>query len=62
MGVDVGPLPLLGAHIQRAISSDLTFFLVGFETRPAPCMNKAGSPGMGVHLEVTWLHPDSQPG
>ena len=24
------------------------------------CLSKAGSPGTGVHLEVTWLHPNSQ--
>ena len=24
------------------------------------CLSKAGSMGTGVHLEVTWLHPDSQ--
>ena len=24
------------------------------------CLSKAGSPGTGVHLEVTWRHPDSQ--
>ena len=23
------------------------------------CLSKAESPGMGLHWEVTWLHPDS---
>ena len=30
----LAPLPHLGAHIQMAISSALTIFFVGFETRP----------------------------
>ena len=30
----MAPLSLLGAHIQTAISSALTVFFAGFETRP----------------------------
>ena len=30
----LAPLSLLGAHIQTAISSALTVFFAGFETRP----------------------------
>ena len=59
----LAPLPHLGAHIQMAISSALTIFFVGFETRPRgkqrACLLKRKATRC---FQLTWIGMESPKG